>query len=232
MSYCGFFMSRYFSSDFPLYPHMGRETGSFVRSHPRARPTQYDPRERPWYQLGAAAFNNMGQELFDAYFMLKEQSRNLENTVSQRTGALRSANIKLADKAADLEDAIEIARDANQVKSEFLANMSHEIRIPMNAIMGFTELLYMSEDDSDKKRKLEIIKTSGENLLVLINDILDFSKIEAGKVDLERISFNLEVTLDHLYSMYKRKTNDKGLYFNISIDKLVPKVVSGDKQSI
>ena len=72
----------------------------------------------------AAAFNNMGQELFDAYFMLKEQSLNLENTVSQRTEALRSANIKLADKASDLEDAIEIARDANLVKSDFLANMS------------------------------------------------------------------------------------------------------------
>ncbi|MCK5674652.1 MAG: response regulator, partial [Spirochaetales bacterium] len=114
----------------------------------------------------------------------------------------------------------------------FLANMSHEIRTPMNAIIGFTDLLYSAEEDTEKKSKLELVKISGRNLLSLINDILDFSKIEAGKINLENRSFSLGSTQDHLHNMYKRKAEDKGIDFNISVDKSVPKTVNGDEHRI
>ncbi|MCK4890544.1 MAG: PAS domain S-box protein, partial [Candidatus Aminicenantes bacterium] len=77
-----------------------------------------------------------------------------------------------------LHNAKEEAEKANQSKSEFLANMSHEIRTPMTAILGFSELLEVSELDEKQKEYVDIIKNSGESLLYLIDEILDFSKIE------------------------------------------------------
>ncbi len=132
----------------------------------------------------------------------------------------------------DLKKSKNIAEEANRAKSDFLANMSHEIRTPMNAIIGFTELLFSKEEDSEKKSKLGMIKTSGENLLSLINDILDFSKIEAGKIDIENKIFSLRSSLDNLYSMYRRRADEKSLEYTIKIDKLVPEYVFGDEHRI
>lgn len=75
------------------------------------------------------------------------------------------------------------AEEANQLKSAFLANMSHEIRIPLNAIVGFSNLLSMVEDKEEMLEYAGIIETNTELLLQLINDILDMSKIESGMYD-------------------------------------------------
>ena len=75
------------------------------------------------------------------------------------------------------------AEEANQLKSAFLANMSHEIRPPLNAIVGFSNLLSMVEDKEEMLEYAGIIETNTELLLQLINDILDMSKIESGMYD-------------------------------------------------
>ena len=75
------------------------------------------------------------------------------------------------------------AEEANQLKSAFLANMSHEIRNPLNAIVGFSNLLSMVEDKEEMLEYAGIIETNTELLLQLINDILDMSKIESGMYD-------------------------------------------------
>ena len=75
------------------------------------------------------------------------------------------------------------AEEANQLKSAFLANMSREIRTPLNAIVGFSNLLSMVEDKEEMLEYAGIIETNTELLLQLINDILDMSKIESGMYD-------------------------------------------------
>jgi len=84
-----------------------------------------------------------------------------------------------------LRKAKEEAETANRIKSEFLANMSHELRTPLNAIIGFSELLLdemKNEEQTQYKKDVNAIYSSGKHLLALINNILDLSKVEANKM--------------------------------------------------
>jgi PAS domain S-box-containing protein len=86
------------------------------------------------------------------------------------------------------EEKLELARmeadKANLTKSEFLSRMSHELRTPMNSILGFAQLLEMSELTQRQKRGVSHIMKSGKHLLDLINEVLDLSKIESGNISL------------------------------------------------
>lgn len=89
------------------------------------------------------------------------------------------------------EEQIRLARleaiEANNSKSEFLSRMSHELRTPLNSILGFAQLLEMSELNQSQSRGVFHILQSGRHLLGLINEILDISRIESG-----RLSLNIE----------------------------------------
>jgi hypothetical protein len=93
------------------------------------------------------------------------------------------------------------AERANKAKSEFLANMSHEVRTPLNAIIGYAELLQedaASTDTETRVRDLERIRTSGKHLLALISDVLDMSKIEAGRVDVHAEELDLRAIVEQV----------------------------------
>ena len=98
-----------------------------------------------------------------------------------------------------LKEAKERAEESDRLKSAFLANMSHEIRTPMNAILGFTDLIMNDMlSPEEGKKYLEVIKSSGENLLNIINDIIDISKIESGQLKIKKETFDLHNLLDEL----------------------------------
>ena len=85
-------------------------------------------------------------------------------------------NITSEIKAQEaLEKAKSLADELNIQKDHFIANVSHEIRTPINAVLGFTELLLDEETDNKKVNYLKSVKTAGDNLLYLINDIIDLS---------------------------------------------------------
>ena len=106
------------------------------------------------------------------------------------------AEEELKSMLSELQTLTHKAEEANRAKSNFLANMSHEVRTPLNAIIGFAEMLALPNLIKTKKRQKEyhdIIVKSGKHLLSLINDILDLSKIEEGKIEktLAQWDFNL-----------------------------------------
>ena len=76
------------------------------------------------------------------------------------------------------------ADEANKAKSEFLSRMSHEFRTPMNSILGFAQLLEMSELNPKQTKGVKHILNSGKHLLDLINEVLDISRIESGRLSL------------------------------------------------
>jgi PAS domain S-box-containing protein len=99
-----------------------------------------------------------------------EMNQNLEKMIDERTKQLVVARVE--------------AEKANQAKSEFLSRMSHELRTPMNSILGFAQLLDLSELSTSQKRGVNHILKSGHHLLDLINEVLDISRIEAGTISM------------------------------------------------
>lgn len=111
----------------------------------------------------------------------------------------------------DLEAARIAAESANAAKTVFLNNMSHDIRTPLNAILGFSNLMAKEKNNPDLvEGYLNKIKTSGEFLLSIINNVLDMARIESGKVIVENSFFDLKAGLDGLHSyidMLARSSN-------------------------
>jgi len=120
------------------------------------------------------------------------------------------------------------AAEAHKTKGQFLSNMSHQIRTPMNAIIGFSELLAEENLDDEQKKQVKVIRDSSRHLLQLINDILDFSKIEAGKLDLEMTEITVDSILSSIESLMKPAATEKGLQFEIIRNQPLPRFIHTD----
>ena len=129
-----------------------------------------------------------------------------------------------------LQEALQIAQDANEAKTNFLSNMSHDIRTPMNAVIGFSTLLSREPDNAVKVREYtRKIGAASNHLLGLINDILDISKIESGKLTLRESVFSLDELLESVNVVVRPLAGEKKQQLMVNMGKMSHELFVGDK---
>ena len=140
----------------------------------------------------------------------KEQARALAEALEQLRR--QASNLNLDERQA--------AQAASRAKSAFLAHMSHELRSPLNAVLGFSEVirgLHFGQEQIDKYAEYGgYIHQAGSHLLALIDDILDIAKVEAGKLDLQPSSFELSELLDECARMMRPMVDGRGLALRVT----------------
>jgi PAS domain S-box-containing protein len=139
----------------------------------------------------------------------------------------------VAERTAELQEAKTRAEAANFAKGRFLATMSHEFRTPLNAILGFTQLMQMDAAvPPAQQTRLQLMRDSGLHLLELINDVLDMASIEAGKVSLKPAPVDLRALVDMACDSVRLRAEQKNLSFAVDIDPRLPVRVLVDGQRL
>src|SRR5574341_1553569 len=146
----------------------------------------------------------------------------------QLATALEEARLfrELEDKSLQLEV-------ANRHKSEFLAHMSHELRSPLNAIIGFSEVLLermFGELNAKQAEYVDDVLTSGRHLLSLINDILDLSKVEAGRMELELARFSISDALQNVLTLVRERAMNHGIDVQLAVAPGVGDLVADERK--
>ncbi len=165
-----------------------------------------------WYKETIYHFKMDGKDVF--MLLMSDRTREMQNQ-------------------QQLEMTMELVKSANESKSIFLSNMSHDIRTPMNAIIGFSNLLKQDAENPAKVRDYtRKITSAGQHLLNLINDVLDMSKIESGKTALNMVEFNLGELLEDISAVFQPQMEKKKQHFEMRVRGIYTDQLKGDRMRI
>lgn len=167
-------------------------------------------------------------------FVLAHESRVVAQEESQRQTRLLMEEIEAHERTdRALQTAKEEAEAANQAKSRYLTGISHELRSPLNAVLGYAQLLEKDPSmPTHRKEALGVIRRSGEHLADLIEGLLDISKIEAGRLDLHQDQVRIAVLMEQLVHMFRLQAEAKGLTFIYECKDRLPECVRTDEKRL
>lgn len=179
-----------------------------------------------------------GRALKESAVRLEQQQVELEQTNSQleeQAQLLERQKDDLTRSSAAVELKARELEQASQYKSDFLANMSHELRTPLNSLLILSKLLGDNPTGNltdEQAQYARTIQASGNDLLNLINDILDLSKIEAGHVEVRADELPIARLVKDLQRTFDPIAAERGLSFELAIDKDAPASIVSDRQRL
>jgi signal transduction histidine kinase/ActR/RegA family two-component response regulator len=157
----------------------------------------------------------LNDELESKQEKLEETSAELEAQMEEIT----ALNDEMESQQGKLEEACKQAEAANNAKTSFLFNMSHDIRTPMNAIIGFADLLEKHQEEPEKRADyLKKIQDSSTVLLSIINNVLEMARIEKGTLVIDEVAWSAEQFNDTLYSVFQDMMIEKDIEFTRQIN--------------
>jgi signal transduction histidine kinase/CheY-like chemotaxis protein len=144
----------------------------------------------------------------------------------------RESEIALAQQADQMEVLAAKARKGSEAKSDFLAMMSHDLRTPMNAIIGYNDILSETKLDDDQKSYIAAIMLACDNMLGLINDILDLRRLESGKIELRNAAFAPRDLLNSVARVIKIIAENNGNRVDVTVDNGLSEHLMGDAERL
>ncbi len=165
---------------------------------------------------------------------LSHESRHVAQQETQRQTDLLLNEIDAHERTdAKLQRAKEAAEAANLAKSRYVVGISHELRSPLNAILGYAQLMEGDLNISAHRREhIKIIRQSGDHMAGLIEGLLDISKIEAGRIEIYRDQVRLREFLKQLGDMFRPQAEARGIGFMQSSAGRLPEVVFTDERRL
>ncbi|HQT84219.1 MAG: hybrid sensor histidine kinase/response regulator [Acidiphilium sp. 37-64-53] len=161
--------------------------------------------------------------------LARESRRAAEGETAQQTRLLLAEIAAHKRTDAQLARAREAAESANLAKSRFVVGISHELRSPLNAILGYAQLLEVDPTIPEKRRHaLRVIRRSGEHLSGLIEGLMDIAKIEAGRIEIERRDIRLHDFLSQIADMFRHQAEARGIGFVFDCPQTLPETVTTD----
>ena len=162
--------------------------------------------------------------------------KNRDMELEERNSTLEDMNLEMKENASILKEALSEAERSNRVKSEFLATMSHEFRTPLNAILGFSDLMrgehFGPLGAKNYKDYMQDIHDSGAHMLALVNDVLDISQIEAGMRPLVKESIDIRDLLAECVKKLEVLANNKGIALSTEIADDVPDLYADNRSVV
>lgn len=126
----------------------------------------------------------------------------------------------------------ELAEAGSRAKTELLAHVSHEMRTPMNAVLGFSDILARSPLRPEQAHYVEVLGHAGRQVFALINDLLDNARIESGRLELASHPFNLVDLVELQLELLRERAQSQGLWLRVFARTEATGWVLGDQQRV
>jgi signal transduction histidine kinase/CheY-like chemotaxis protein/purine-cytosine permease-like protein len=165
----------------------------------------------------------------ESRMLAQEESERQTTLLIEEIDAHTRTDAALQASNAELQKAKDVAENANLAKSRYMIGISHELRSPLNAVLGYGQLL--SNDASipvHRKNAISVIRRSAEHMSGLVDGLLDISKIESGQLYLLHEELHFREIMEQLADMFRLQANTKGLDFHFEILGPMPQAVYGD----
>ncbi|MDC0254828.1 sensor histidine kinase [Bacteriovoracales bacterium] len=157
-----------------------------------------------------------------------EELEEAKKEIEVKADDLSNFSNLLMKSVEDLEGALKEVEESNKLKTNFLSNISHEIKTPLNAIMGFTDILKSAYHTEAQKDYLQSISESGVELNKTLDKILDLSKIESGDLLLNKAHFDLVILEKSLLPRMSNLAERKEIDFSYIFKEGLPSTIDID----